>query len=646
MGLIIAMSAYAVPIGYYPGLQELIDRADAIVVLRIDRHLTDFGSPTFYSTHECYIYQTIKGNIPEKTRINLQLMNTEASFATPYAHGSTHLMFLMKKATEDEPTEYRTLTFKGAQILLSPLGHEKAPEGKTIEQKIQKLIRDSIAYQTKEHEKKQMFLKAMLARQEAAEPNSEPNVQVDGKDEQGNVIHGVVYNQGGKPVPGALVLPLPYGGYPVDSDVNGKFELMGPSEHRLISTLIARDPKHNLAAGVELGDYSKPLDITLAPAVTLTGRVTDSAGKPISGADVFPSIHAKTYLAGFGYTVFEPTDSNGIYEIKALPVGQDYSIRAKCIFGGYIANSVRPGLLNEPGLKELQDIVLQPAKPTVSPGASGKREPIYDTNANAEKQISDALVKARQNNKHVLLMYGGNWCGWCYKLHDCFNENGNIKRLLQYEYELVMVDIMSNKDVPKRFNTNLEGYPYLTVLNAEGKVLVNQSTVPLAEDKSHNPNKVYAFLTKWAPEPLNADEVYEEALALAEKENKRVFLHFGAPWCGWCHRLEDFLALPEIVRIMAGDYILVKIDLERMVGAKTIDNRIRQESGGIPWFAILDAKGKLLISSVGPQGNIGYPVKPDEIAHFIRMISETAENLTSEQISIIEKILNQKKKKN
>lgn len=119
----------AVPIGYYPGLKKLIDSADAIVILRIDKHLSGFGSGTFYSTHECYIYQTLKGDIPKNTRINLQLMNTEGSFVTPYAHGSTHLMFLMKKATGDEPTEYRTLTFKGAQILLSPLGHEKAPEG-------------------------------------------------------------------------------------------------------------------------------------------------------------------------------------------------------------------------------------------------------------------------------------------------------------------------------------------------------------------------------------------------------------------------------------------------------------------------------------------------------------------------------------
>ncbi|MFC1739588.1 hypothetical protein ACFL1G_11170 [Planctomycetota bacterium] len=55
----------------------------------------------------------------------------------------------------------------------------------------------------------------------------------------------------------------------------------------------------------------------------------------------------------------------------------------------------------------------------------------YDINANAEKQIADALVKAKQNNKHVLLVYGGNWCSWCYKLHDCFTENGNIKGLLE-----------------------------------------------------------------------------------------------------------------------------------------------------------------------------------------------------------------------
>jgi len=274
-----------------------------------------------------------------------------------------------------------------------------------------------------------------------------------------------------------------------------------------------------------------------------------------------------------------------------------------------------------------------------------KREPIYDPNADAGKQISDAIAKVKKENKHVLIVYGGNWCGWCYKLHDCFNQNADIRKLLKYEYELVMVDINANENLPKRFNAKPVGYPYLTVLDSEGKVLINQRTEPFEEGKAHDPKKVYAFLYKFKPKHLNAERVYRQALALAQKENKRVFLQFGAPWCGWCHRLEDFLAESQIAKIMAQDYILVKIDLDRMAGAEAIDKRIRKQGGGIPWHAILDAEGRVLITSDGPKGNIGYPVKPAEIAHFIHMIKETSRNITTEQICTVQEILSQQQKK-
>jgi len=163
-GLVVLVAAvgHAYVIGYYPGLQKLIDKADAIVILRIDRHLSDFGSPTGYSTHECFIYQSLKGDIPKNGRINLRLMDTEGNFATPYAHGSTHLMFLMKKIDKDEPTDYRTLAFKGAHVLLSPLGQEKAPEGKTVEEKVRNVIRGAVVYEAQEYDKKRKFLETML----------------------------------------------------------------------------------------------------------------------------------------------------------------------------------------------------------------------------------------------------------------------------------------------------------------------------------------------------------------------------------------------------------------------------------------------------------------------------------------------------
>jgi beta-lactamase regulating signal transducer with metallopeptidase domain/Leucine-rich repeat (LRR) protein len=176
-------------------------------------------------------------------------------------------------------------------------------------------------------------------------------------------ITGVLRDESGKPVPGALVLPLPHGGHPAETDENGEFELAGPSRgsfERCILNLFARDPGRNLGAVVKLGDYSKPIDITLTPAVTVTGRVTDPQGNPIAGADVGrASVRTKTYGAGFGLTVWPPADSHGRFALKALPLGYEYSMGVSA--DGYGSERVRLGLLSEPGIKELEDIVLQPA---------------------------------------------------------------------------------------------------------------------------------------------------------------------------------------------------------------------------------------------------------------------------------------------
>lgn len=154
--------AHAVNIGFFRGLDELIEKADAIVILRVDRHLTDFGSPTLYSTHDCYIYQTLKGDIPKNKIIRLQLMDTRSSFVTPYAIFSTHLMFLTKKRTADEPTDYRTIEITGANIRLSPFGHEKMPAGKTIKDQIKSILKSTVEYNKKQYAKEQTFLKQMI----------------------------------------------------------------------------------------------------------------------------------------------------------------------------------------------------------------------------------------------------------------------------------------------------------------------------------------------------------------------------------------------------------------------------------------------------------------------------------------------------
>lgn len=177
-GLVVVITTFissvnAVLISFFPGLDELIQKADAIVILRVDRQLTDFYSSTLYSTHDCYIYQTLKGNIPARTIVRLQLMDTRTSQVPTYAFHSTHLMFLTKKRTADEPTDYRTIEIRGANILLSPFGHEKDLEGKTTREKIISLLKTTVEYNKKQYEKEQTFLSQMISG--TAEPDATPN---------------------------------------------------------------------------------------------------------------------------------------------------------------------------------------------------------------------------------------------------------------------------------------------------------------------------------------------------------------------------------------------------------------------------------------------------------------------------------------
>src|SRR5262249_48867721 len=148
------------------------------------------------------------------------------------------------------------------------------------------------------------------------------------------------------------------------------------------------------------------------------------------------------------------------------------------------------------------------------------------------------------------------------------------------------------------------GVPYLTVLDVEGKVLANQATDPFETKeegkKGHDAKKLQEFLTTHQAKPLKAETVLEAALAEAAKSERNVFLHFGAPWCGWCLRLDAWLARPEVAAILGKDFVEVKIDQDRMEGAKEVFARYNASGkGGIPWFVFLDPKGKTIITSDG-----------------------------------------------
>jgi thioredoxin-related protein len=271
-----------------------------------------------------------------------------------------------------------------------------------------------------------------------------------------------------------------------------------------------------------------------------------------------------------------------------------------------------------------------------------KKPPIYDATADARVQLDKAVAKAKRDNSRVLVMFGFEGCSWCHKFHGLFRENADIRKLLSNEYILVMVATESPhaseliKDCKSALSKDdLEkgvGYPFLAVFGGDGKIVTAQRTEPLEDGKGHDPDRVKEFLTHNAVPKANARIVLESALAQAVKEDKRVFLHFGAPWCGWCRRLDDFLTQPEIASLIGTEYIDAKIDVDRMDNGKDVLETYCKKQGGIPWTVILDAHGKALANSDGPKGNIGFPYEPEEIEHFVGMLKQTARKLNATQI--------------
>lgn len=300
----------------------------------------------------------------------------------------------------------------------------------------------------------------------------------------------------------------------------------------------------------------------------------------------------------------------------------------------------------------------QPGAPAAQPATKPAKPATYDEKADAKAQITSALAKAKKENRRVLVQWGANWCGWCHKLHGTFTGDAKTKRVLMYEYDLVLVDIGrfdKNMDLAASYGADLRasGVPFLTVLDAEGKAIANQETgvleLPASKEEpypGHDAAKVVAFLEAHKAPYLEASAVLAAGMERAKKENKRVFLHFGAPWCGWCHRLEDWMARPEVAAILDKEFVDVKIDEDRMIGGKDVEKAQRGDvKGGIPWFAFVDpASGEKIATSDGPKGNVGFPAQPEEIEHFMTML-KACKKITAEDAATLKKTLESKPEK-
>ena len=144
-----------------------------------------------------------------------------------------------------------------------------------------------------------------------------------------------------------------------------------------------------------------------------------------------------------------------------------------------------------------------------------------------------------------------------------------------------------------------------------------------------------------ADPPAPASQVIDTAVKRAGAEAKTVWVDFGASWCGWCRKLEAFLAAPEVKPIIDSHYVLVNLTVMESKEKKALENpggsevmeSLGGKSAGLPFYAYLDGSGKRLANSMAMPngGNIGFPANQEELTAFMSLFDKTAPRLSADE---------------
>ena len=127
--------------------------------------------------------------------------------------------------------------------------------------------------------------------------------------------------------------------------------------------------------------------------------------------------------------------------------------------------------------------------------------PVYDESADAQAQVSQALAKAKADNKQLMIVFGANWCGDCKMLDGEFKKPA-LKALLDASYVVVKVDVNrfnKNLDVVKPYGDVIKkGIPSIVIATPANQLVYATNGGELADARKMGEAGVAEFFQKLA----------------------------------------------------------------------------------------------------------------------------------------------------
>jgi thioredoxin-related protein len=128
------------------------------------------------------------------------------------------------------------------------------------------------------------------------------------------------------------------------------------------------------------------------------------------------------------------------------------------------------------------------------------KKELYRADADAKKEIEEAVKLAVVEKKRVMLIFGGNWCYDCHVLDRALHE-GAAGKIVKESFLLVHVDIgegEKNPDLLKLYKIPLaKGVPAVAILTGEGKLIYSSGEGEFEAARRMMKKDLVAFLLSW-----------------------------------------------------------------------------------------------------------------------------------------------------
>jgi thioredoxin-related protein len=134
---------------------------------------------------------------------------------------------------------------------------------------------------------------------------------------------------------------------------------------------------------------------------------------------------------------------------------------------------------------------------------------IYHPELDAKKQMIDAVAQANLNNKHVLLMVGGNWCKWCRMFEKFLHADAQLDSTVSANFVFEHInfskenkneELLKELEFPQRF-----GFPVFVILDSNGKRIHTQNSGYLEQGEGYSKEKVIEFFNQWSVSALKEE---------------------------------------------------------------------------------------------------------------------------------------------